>query len=273
MTAATAGEAGGESVAAFLNRVCNATVVAARAENPAIRAALAQQLEHQAASLGADSEVGTFCRALAALLGGVPPEEAAAGLTGVFHEGLLAVAEDMAAEEEPDWIAALAAQVATILKQRDRAAAGELAERLQQVIAGAGTDAAAAAYLQVLLGVLAGADVRRQALALREPYRSAYFSLQAVVRGVDPRAGLIERLRHNAMQVLAGGNPEARRALATAMARVRVHAGHGGDAELERFVAALALRLDGEPAQADFADPVLREAWAAIDAAGGNHRR
>jgi hypothetical protein len=269
-----AGAPAGETASA-LNEACRAAVAAVRSGDAAERADLARRLEAHAAGLAADDGTGPFLAALAALVRGEPAGPLADGLDEPWRRGLLAVAADMGhepADAERAWVAALAARVAQVLRRRDRPGAQALAEQLAAALDSDDLEPGAAAYLRVLLGALGGQDVRLASLRLAEPYRSAYFSLQALLRGEDPRSGLVERVRDNAVLVLRSGNPEARAALAASLADVEADAAAGPQAELADFLRAVREQVAGAaelPAPA-LSEPDLVAAWAAVVAAAGS---
>ncbi len=168
-----------------------------------------------------------------------------------------------------DWVAALTAHVADLLRARDRQTARALAAELERTARQPGVDPDAAAYLEVLLGVLRGQKLGPRVLQLQEPYRSAYGSLQALMRGQDPRAGLLERVTHNAGLVMKSDNPEAREGLESVLEDVEQRAERLGEAELARFVGSLRRLLDGEleadrAAEIRFEDSALRSSWDRI---------
>lgn len=269
--------AGADDVAEALNEACRAVVAVARSGDARAADALAGRLDERSIRFEGYGQwaVASFVRALAALLRGSSSEAAGAGLTPPYRAALDAVAADIARPAEDaddvDWVAGLAARVATLVQRRDRAGALALAERLEQLRGTADLDPDAAAYFDVLLGVLAGRDVRARVLGLVEPYRSAYLSLEAVVRGVDPRAGLVERVQDNATLVLQHGDAPAREGLAAALADVEREADRRGETELARFIRAVGALVDGGASvgagaagTAPFEDPELAEAWAQI---------
>lgn len=164
--------------------------------------------------------------------------------------------------EASDWVAALAAHVAAILKARDRETALGLAGELEKTARQPGMDPDAAAYLMVILGILRGEDVRRRVLGLVEPYRSAYASLQALMRGADPLDSLLDRLVHNAALVAKSDNPEARAGLDAVLQGVAAEAEGQELPELARLVGLVRSRLqtssnNSEDARGDAAEPRL----------------
>jgi hypothetical protein len=183
-----------EDVASILNDVCRAAVAVGRSADPDAVATLLRDLGARAEAFRARGygAVAAFLAALERLLAGEPLAEAQADLVEPFREGLALVAADIAVPDDPDgsegdWVALLSAQVATILRHRDRDAAKGLAGQLQAAMGGPGIDPDAAAFLEVLLGVLSGRNVRMQSLRLAEPYRSAYFTLEATLKGAGTR--------------------------------------------------------------------------------------
>jgi hypothetical protein len=142
-----------------------------------------------------------------------------------------------------DWVAALTAHVAAILKARDRETAVGLAGELEKTARQPGMDPDAAAYLMVMLSVLRGEDVRRRVLTLVEPYRSAYGSLQSLMRGTDPLDALLERLVHNAGLVARSDHPEARAGLDAVLRSLAEQAERQALPELARLVAMLRSRM------------------------------
>ena len=176
-------------------------------------------------------------------------------------------AED--AKEEDHWVAALSAEVARMLLERDKDAALRLAENLEGLIGQAGIDPDADAFLRIILDVLHGRPVVQQLIGLQEPYLSAYRSMEALVRGEDPRAGLVERLRHNIEMVAGSDNPEATGGLAAVLASTRAAALAQSDAELQKFIDACAGLIDGHLAMKDarkteFKSADLDDAWKRI---------
>lgn len=270
---------GADEVAEALNEACRTVVAVARSGDAAATDDLAQRLDARSTRFDGygQTAVAGFVRALAALLRGSSADAAGAGLTPPYRAALDAVAADIARPDadadDVDWVAGLAARVATLVQRRDRTGALALAERLEQLRSTPDLDPEPAAYFDVLLGVLAGRDVRAHVLGLVEPYRSAYLSLEAVVRGTDPRAGLVERVQDNATLVLQHGDAPAREGLAAALADVEREAIRRGEAELARFIRAVGALVDGggggaeAAAVAPFEDPELAEAWAQVCAA------
>lgn len=267
--------ASAEDVAAILNAVCTAAVEVARGRDAAAIAAFGRELEARAEAFRncGHGSVAGFLVGLRRLLEGTPLAVVQADLADPFREGIELVAEDIAAAaaDADDWVAALAARVATILRQRDRDAARQLAGQLRAALAAPGVDPDAAAYFDILLGVLAGTNVRLKSVRLAEPYRTAYFSLEAVLKGGDPRAGLVHRVRDSALSALQGADAPVREGLSAAFAQSRADALRAGEAELARFIEAVSALLDGAGAGAGtvapFADPGLRRAWAEVLAA------
>jgi hypothetical protein len=291
--------AGADEVAEALNEACRAVVAVARSGDAIATEDLARRLDDRSIHFAGYGQraVADFVSALAALLRGTSADAAGAGLTPPYRAALEAVAADIARPGEEaddvDWVAGLAARVAMLVQRRDRAGARALAERLEQLRSTEDLDLDSAAYFDVLLGVLAGRDVRVAVLGLVEPFRSAYLSLEAVVRGTDPRAGLVERVQDNASLVLQHGDAPAREGLAAALADVQREAERRGEAELARFIRAVGALVDGggsgavtgtggvdetwvhrgdgdgaeAAAVAPFEDPELAEAWTQICAA------
>lgn len=187
-----------EDVASILNDVCRAAVAVGRSADPEAVATLVRDLDARADAFRARGygAVAAFLGALERLLAGEPLAEAQADLVEPFREGLALVAADIAVPDDPeeseaDWVSLLSAQVATILRHRDRDAAKGLAGQLQAALSGPGIDPDAAAFLDVLLGVLSGRNVRLQSVRLAEPYRSAYFSLEATLKGAGTRGDAV----------------------------------------------------------------------------------
>lgn len=244
-----------EGVAEHLNLRCRQAVRVAASGAPGGVQAFAARLRREADTFAVDggTRMAGFLNALARLVEGAPLELAIEGVQDPFRTGLRSVAADMAearrraaptAETEPpeaEAVAQLASRVATVLRARDRNAARALAEALDEAGRTPGLDPDAGDYLLVLRDVLAGRKVQAQALALAEPYRSAYFSLDLLMRGASPLPALLERVRHNAVLVLASGNPEARAALDAVLADLEARARHadGAPPRLADFVAAV----------------------------------
>lgn len=265
--------ASADDVAAILNAVCGTAVEVARARDAAVLAAFSHDLEARAEAFRArgHASVAAFLVGLRRLLEGAPLDVVQSDLAEPFREGIELVAEDIAAaaNDADDWVAALAARVSTILRERDRDAARQLADQLRAALVAPGVDPDAAAYFDILLGVLAGTNVRLKSIRLSEPYRTAYFSLEAVLKGADPRAGVVERVRDNALAVIQADGSPAREGLAAVLARSREDAVRAGEHELARFIGAVAALIDGDAGEpvAPFTEPELRQAWAQVLAA------
>jgi len=283
----SADETAPEAVADLLNKRCRQAVRVATSTSaeaaPAFAAALRTEAREFAAKGG--TALAAFLSALALLLEGEALETAILPLAEPFRGGLRAVAADIAATRAParpelapedvDAVAQLASRVATVLRARNRAGAAALAEALDEAGRSPGLDPDAAAYLAVLRGVLSGRRVQAQALALSEPYRSAYFSLELLMKGVSPMGALLERLQHNCRLVLSADSPEARAALDAVLGELEARSGRGGPdlpAGLPDFLAALRRALSGdwpgagEPA-GGFGDRRLDAVWAGVRAA------
>lgn len=252
--------------------MCRSAVSVGRSGDPRAAGAFAAGLRADATRLSGteDGALGAFLSALAGLLEGEDGEALAAGLAPPFAAGLRMVAADLArpAEEEDavDWVAGLAARVAVILRRRDREGARALSEELDAILAAPDLEPAAALYLRTLREVLSGRDVRHRIPALEEPYRSAYLSLESVLRGTDPRAGLIERLEHNAGLVIERDDPRSRAGLAAALAELRAEAGRTGELDLAGFIDAVAALIDGHPPQPapPLRDAALAQSWSRL---------
>lgn len=246
-------------------------MAAVRSGQPTQIAACAAALRAQAAGLAPQDPAPAFLLALADVVTGAPAEDRAAILTEPWRGVLLAVAADCRVpEHETDWVPAAAARVAQVLRRRDRGAAVTLADQLTTAAALPELDAAARDYLRLLVAVLHGADLRAASLRLVEPYRSAYFSMQALLRGADPRAGLIERVRDNALMVLRSDNPDARQALAASLVEVEAAAAEAHPGELAQFVGAVRALVAGQGQDAPaFAEPDLAAAWAGLGQIAG----
>ncbi|MCB0217734.1 MAG: hypothetical protein H6648_10210 [Caldilineae bacterium] len=308
--------ASAEAVAATLNAICSAAVGAGRSGDRAALAAFCERLDRRADAFrtGDQAPVADFLAALSRLLRGAPLGDAIAGLVEPYRQGLRAVAADLApppadgrlawqngdrgepvipvdaarpvmdaaghsapeAAATEDWVAALTAHVAALLKARDRETARALATELERTAGRPGIDPDAAAYLALLLDVLRGQDVRHRILRLVEPYRSAYGSLQLLMRGADPRAALLDRLVHNAELVLTSDNPAAGEALAKVLDALRAEALRSSEPELARFAESIRRLLEAraDPNAADasadatpsFQDAALAEAWRRLSA-------
>ena len=308
--------ASAEEVAATLNAICSAAVGAGRSGDAAALADFCERLDRRADAFraGGQAPVADFLAALSRLLRGAPLGGAISGLVEPYRQGLRTVAADLAppraggrparsngdagelgipadaarpAEDpaahrapEPvpteDWVAALTAHVAALLKARDRETARALATELERAAGRPGVDPDAAAYLELLLDVLRGQDVRHRVLRLVEPYRSAYGSLQVLMRGADPRAALLDRLSHNAELVLKSDSPAAGEALSKVLDALRAEAARSGEPELARFASAIRRLLDArrDPNAAEasagavpaFQDAALAEAWRRLSA-------
>lgn len=241
-------------------------MAAVRSGQPAQIDACSRTLRARAATLPPNDPATEFLLALADVVAGTPAADRASALAEPWRGVLLRVAADCTApEHESDWVPAAAARVAQVLRRRDRAAAASLADQLAAAAELPDLDAAGEVYLRVLIGVLHGADVRATSLRLVEPYRSAYFSMQELVRGADPRAGLIERVRDNALLVLRSHNAEARAALALSLADVEDAAATAQAGELTQFVSAVRALVAGEPAtRTRFDEPDLAAAWITL---------
>lgn len=297
---AQADDSRSEGVAEHLNLRCRQAVRVAASGAPGGVQAFAARLRREAETFAVDggTRMAGFLNALARLVEGAPLELAIEGVQDPFRTGLRSVAADMAdarrraapaaATEPPEAeaVAQLASRVATVLRARDRNAARALAEALDEAGRTTGLDPDAGDYLLVLRDVLAGRKVQAQALALAEPYRSAYFSLDLLMRGASPLPALLERVRHNAVLVLASGSQEARAALYAVLddLEARARRADGVPAQLADFVAAVRDLLGDGAATRDaagvgaawkprrFDDAHLDAAWLGIGQVGATGR-
>ena len=259
--------------AALLNEACRRVVDIVRAGDKAAMAGLAERLAERAASAGGPDDPRHFLGALAGLLRGRTAAELAPDLPAAWRPALEAVASDMAGAgraqgaEHRAWVADLAAQTAAVLKARDRAGAMALDAALNRLVEPAGRlDEDAARFVWVLRGALGGRDVRTGVLALVEPYAQAYRSLEAIVRGADPRSALIARVVHNTRLVLERNDEATSADYLQAMVEVEAQARAIRDEELVAFIAAARSLVDGTGAEerASFGAGDLDAAWAAM---------
>ncbi len=276
-----------EAVADLLNKRCRQAVRVATSPVASAAPAFAAALRTEARDFAqrGGERLAAFLSALALLLEGEALETAVLPLAEPFRSGLRAVAADIAAaraaeqpaaepmgEEDRDAVAQLASRVAMVLRSRNRGQAAALAEALDQAARQPGLDPDAGAYLAVLRGVLSGQRVQAQALGLVEPYRSAYFSLELLMKGVAPLGALLERLRHNCLLVLREGSGEAAAALDAVLAELETRSRSGGPdvpAGLTAFLAALRRGLAGQwpaegPEAVGFGDARLDAVWSEV---------
>lgn len=280
----SADETAPEAIADLLNKRCRQAVRVATSPSADAAPAFAAALRREALEFAAKDgrALAAFLSALALLLEGGDLETAIQPLAEPFRGGLRAVAADIAATRTPprpelapedvDAVAQLASRVATVLRARNRAGAAALAQALDEAGRSPGLDPDAGAYLAVLRGVLSGKRVQAQALSLSEPYRSAYFSLELLMKGVAPLGALLDRLQHNCRLVLASGNTEAQAALDAVLAELGARSQRGGPdlpEKLPDFLAALRRGLAGgwpaavEPA-GGFGDQRLDAVWEGL---------
>jgi|GEM_PF-4536319 len=267
-----------ESVAERLNLRCRQALRVAASSAPGAPAAFAARLRRESLELAqvGGARMAAFYVALARLVEGEPLDAALAGVEDPFRTGLRSVAADLdmvraqARPPEPEGppeaeaVAQLASRVATVLRARDRAGARSLAEALDEAGRTPGLDPDAGDYLLVLRRVLEGRKVQAEALALAEPYRSAYFSLDLLMRGASPLPALLERVRHNAKLVLLAGSDDARAALDAVLADLEARAARaeGAPERLAEFVSAVRALLGGD----DGAGQAARDAAGSIAA-------
>lgn len=255
-----------QEAAALLNEACRRVVRTQREGSSEEREALHARLSEAGQRASGPRDPARFLGALARLMEDEPVEGVAADLPSSWRPALRGVARDIAAPDaDESWIAASAARVAAVLGRQDREGAEALDAELSHAMEGRALDDDARAYLRVLRGALAGRDQREASLALVEPYRSAYFSLVEILRGADPRKGLIDRVRDNAILVLREGDEQTERGLSAALESVEREAEEGGEDELARFVGAVRARVEDRPAPApELEDPELVAAWRAV---------
>ncbi len=280
-------EAHPESVAERLNLRCRQALRVAASAAPGAAPAFSARLRREAQLLAEQggTRMAAFYVALARLVDGEALEAALEGVEDPFRTGLRSVAADIAAAREQappavvaeapetEAVAKLASRVATVLRARDRAGATALAQALEEAGRTPGLDPDAGDYLLVLRDVLAGRKVQAQALALAEPYRSAYFSLDLLMRGASPLPALLERVRHNATLVMTTGGDEARAALDAVLSELEARAKRAEAAppRLADFVAAVRERVAGSQelgaevwSEQRFDDAHLDGAWERI---------
>ena len=294
-----------DELASNLNELCQGAVRAAAAHPKDCEAFLGHVIgqAHELRAAGPDgASIADFLDALAEILSGRNLEAALAGLVEPFRQGLRAVSLDLeaamqrkgaaqagdendtendaiqrpstsssdaAADVDPsDWVAALAAQTVTLLKDRDRDAASALVAELGKIRSRPGVDPDASAYMGLLEEVLSGKDVRAQALRLAQPYRDAYFSMQKLMMGSDPRKALLKRVEHNATLVLREGGKEAKLGLGDVLEDLRSRAEAREIGELADFVEAVGRLVDADSSDADqetrFQDEELQATWLRI---------
>ncbi len=258
-------EASARDAAQLLNEACRRVVSVAVDGDPDAIAALADRLEERAKRAGPGMDPRRFLGALAALLRGKPVDGLVADLPAAWHGALGNVARDIAAPPltTNDAVASLSARVAHVMQRRDREGARQLSGELARLSSSGTLDEAQTRFLRVLDGMLAGRDVRHDVLALQGIYVDAYRSLEHVLRGADPRAGLIERVRDNTLLVLRDGDDDTRARFDAAMAEVEGRAIATGEHELGDFVSAARALVRREPIRPipTWTAPDLVAAW------------
>lgn len=169
----------------------------------------------------------------------------------------------------PEWVIPMTAVVAATLLDGDQAAAERSDSTLETIATVDTSSDDEKVFAEILRCALRGEDVRRRVGGLGAAYREAVLSLNALLRGEDPRAGLISRVVHNAVLVIRSGDTEARSALSRALAALEARATGVGQSEMARFAALVTAEVGrgGSGADVSFPEPDLQAAWAAIIAA------
>ena len=296
-------------VAANLNELCRQVVAASHSDDPGESGRLARDLEIRAAGEVLGDPVSGLMQALAKMLRGASVADVEALVPPAWGRALRAVAADLgpgvgsgddpiggsdvggggaggsAAPVQPDddetpsralpeWVMPMTAVVAAALLDRDQAAAERSDATLETIATADACSDDEKIFAKILRSALSGEDVRARVVGLGAAYREALLSLDALLRGEDPRAGLISRVVQNAQLVIRSGDPEARAALSSALAALEARAAGVGQPEMARFAALVTAEvgLRGPGADARFEEPDLQDAWAAISAAGTSLR-